>query len=70
MDSSGIWSRPIVTEIEDYKTFYPAEDYHQDFMAKNPTHRYIVRWDAPKVRALEVMFPADFRENFLRDASS
>lgn len=70
MDDSGVWARPIVTEIEDYKTFYPAEEYHQDFMAKNPRHRYIVRWDAPKVRALEAMFPTDFRETFLRDAAS
>jgi peptide-methionine (S)-S-oxide reductase len=36
-------------------------------MAKNPSHGYILRWDKPKVDALKVMFPADFRPEFLRD---
>ncbi|KEO85699.1 methionine sulfoxide reductase A [Erythrobacter sp. JL475] len=67
MERSGIWDRPIVTRIEAQRTFYPAERYHQDFMAKNPSHGYILRWDKPKVDALKVMFPADFRPEFLRD---
>lgn len=69
MDASGVWSRPIVTEVESYRTFYPAEKYHQDFMAKNPRHGYIVRWDAPKVKALKTMFPSDYSATFLRDDS-
>jgi peptide-methionine (S)-S-oxide reductase len=36
--SSGKFSKPIVTEIRDVKTFYEAEDYHQDFYQKNPSH--------------------------------
>ena len=36
--SSGKFSKPIVTEIRDAKTFYEAEDYHQDFYKKNPSH--------------------------------
>lgn len=67
MEESGVWSRPIVTRIERMRTFYPAEAYHQDFMAKNPDHGYIRRWDAPKVRALREMFPRDFSASFLRD---
>ncbi|MEP3422463.1 MAG: peptide-methionine (S)-S-oxide reductase MsrA [Erythrobacter sp.] len=67
MERSGIWSRPIVTQIERERTFYPAEAYHQDFMAKNPRHGYILRWDKPKVDALRVMFPSDFSARFLRD---
>jgi len=68
MERSGVWDAPIVTRIERQRTFYPAEAYHQDFMAKNPRHGYIVRWDQPKVDALRVMFPRDFRASFLRDA--
>ena len=68
MGKSGMWSDPIVTRIERLKTFYPAEAYHQDFMAKNPRHAYIVRWDKPKVDALRVMFASDYRTTFLRDA--
>ncbi|MFL0355069.1 peptide-methionine (S)-S-oxide reductase MsrA [Erythrobacter sp. GH1-10] len=69
MEASGVWSRPIATRIERHRTFYPAEKYHQDFMAKNPRHGYIVRWDAPKVKALKAMFPNDYRAQFLRDDS-
>lgn len=68
LDKAGIWKKPIVTKIEAYKAFYPAEAYHQDFMANNPSHGYIVRWDAPKVAALKAMFPAYYRASFLRDA--
>lgn len=67
MERSGVWSGPIVTKIESERTFYPAETYHQDFMAKNPRHGYILRWDKPKVDALRVMFPDDFKTTFLRD---
>jgi len=67
MERSNIWKRPIVTRIETLKTFYPAERYHQDFMAKNPNHRYIRRWDQPKVNALRSMFRSDYRPSFLRD---
>ncbi|MEL6877497.1 MAG: peptide-methionine (S)-S-oxide reductase MsrA [Pseudomonadota bacterium] len=67
MGGSGKWGRPIVARIENYKTFYPAENYHQDFMRKNPRHGYIVRWDAPKVRALKAMYPSYYRAKFLAD---
>lgn len=68
LGKAGLWNKPIVTAIEPYKAFFPAETYHQDFMAKNPRHGYITRWDAPKVAALKAMFPKHYRETFLRDA--
>jgi peptide-methionine (S)-S-oxide reductase len=68
MGKSGVWKNPIATKIEAYKAFYPAEAYHQDFMANNPTNRYIMRWDAPKVVALKAKFPAMYRAAFLKDA--
>ncbi|WP_260581018.1 peptide-methionine (S)-S-oxide reductase MsrA [Sphingopyxis sp. PET50] len=55
------FARPIVVPIEAYKTFYPAEAYHQDFMKRNPAHGYIVRWDAPRVAALKRFFPDRIR---------
>jgi peptide-methionine (S)-S-oxide reductase len=39
--ASGRFSREIVTRIEPAQTFYPAEDYHQDFYRKNPL-RYAI----------------------------
>ena len=35
-NASGRWTRPVVTLIENLKTFYPAEAYHQDYLQKNP----------------------------------
>lgn len=67
LGKAKLWSKPIVTRIEPYKAFYPAEAYHQDFMLKNPKHGYILRWDAPKVAALKVMYPKLYRASFLKD---
>jgi peptide-methionine (S)-S-oxide reductase len=50
------YPRPIVTRIETGK-FFAAETYHQDFMRKNPTHPYIMRWDRPKLAAYKAAFP-------------
>lgn len=62
-----LWKRPLVTATESYKGFYPAEEYHQDFMANNPEHGYIRRWDAPKVAALKRMFPDLYKPAFTRN---
>ena len=66
MGASGAWRAPIATRIEPYKAFYPAEAYHQDFAAANPDHGYIRRWDAPKVAALQRLFPALYKPAFTR----
>ena len=47
------WPDPIVTEIAPLKAFYQAEDYHQDYFAKNPTQGYCRLVIAPKVRKFE-----------------
>jgi len=57
LEKEKVYGQPIVTEISELKAFYPAEDYHQNFMALNPEHPYIVYWDVPKIRHLEEMFP-------------
>ena len=36
VDKSGKWKNPIVTEITKATEFYPAEEYHQDYLEKNP----------------------------------
>lgn len=57
LSKAAYWKKPIVTKIETF-SFFPAETYHQDFMVKNPRHRYIVMWDKPKIANLKRLFPA------------
>ena len=64
LGKSGLWKRPIVTRIERGQAFYPAPAYHQDFAEKNPDNGYIRRWDAPKVVALQKLYPALYTPRF------
>ncbi|HWU03733.1 MAG TPA: peptide-methionine (S)-S-oxide reductase MsrA [Novosphingobium sp.] len=66
LGAAHVWPRPIATRIETYRGFFPAEAYHQDFMAKNPRHPYILFWDVPKVAALQRLFPALYKADFTR----
>ncbi len=61
LDKAHVFGAPIVTSIEPGKTFYPAEAYHQDFLAKNPTYPYIVYNDLPKIENLKKLFPDLYR---------
>lgn len=49
--------RPIVTEVAPLKTFYPAETYHQNYLALHPDEPYIVINDLPKLAALKAELP-------------
>ena len=62
IDSSKALSAPVVTTLEPLKAFYDAEEYHQDYMKKNPNDRYIVVHDKPKVEAIKAKFPALYVE--------
>ncbi len=61
LDNDHAFSAKIVTTIEPGKTFYRAEDYHQDFLAKNRTYPYIVVNDLPKIENLKRLFPELYR---------
>ena len=62
LDQAHVFSRAIVTRVEPLKGFYPAEDYHQDFLALHPHHLYIVVNDLPKIENLKRLFPDSYRE--------
>ena len=62
LDQAKVFPKPIVTTLETGKTFYPAENYHQDFLTLNPTYPYIVYNDMPKVANLKQLFPALYSE--------
>lgn len=50
------WGGGVVTEIVDFTEFFPAEDYHQDFFAKNPTQGYCLAVAVPKVNKVRAGF--------------
>ena len=58
MTDSGSYRRPIVTEVLSLSNYWPAEDYHQDFFARNSHQGYCMAVAAPKV--------AKFRKTFAR----
>jgi len=49
LSERGVWDNPIVTRIEPFTAFYPAEEYHQDYFAQNPDQPYCQIVIAPKV---------------------
>ena len=51
--AGGRFERPIVTRILPFTTFYPAEDYHQDFYLKNPAKYKFYRWNCGRDQRLE-----------------
>jgi len=56
--AAHVFKERITTEVVRLPKFYPAEDYHQDFARKNPTHRYIRFVDMPKIDDLRREFAA------------
>lgn len=62
LDAAHAFNKPIVTKLETYNGFYPAEDYHQDFLTEHPSYPYIVINDMPKVAQLKQMFAQRYQE--------
>ena len=56
------FSAPVVTKIEPGKMFYRAEEYHQDYLERNPSNPYIAINDLPKLRDLQRVFPTMYRD--------
>ena len=62
LEKARAFARPIVTRVDPLKGFYPAEAYHQDFLAHNPSYPYIVINDLPKIVNLKRLFPDQYRD--------
>ncbi|SAK71701.1 methionine sulfoxide reductase A [Caballeronia hypogeia] len=63
LDKAHVYSGKIVTKVEDYKGFYPAEGYHQNYLTEHPESPYIAINDLPKIGNLKQMFPAAYRQD-------
>jgi peptide-methionine (S)-S-oxide reductase len=58
-----MWDGGVVTEIVPLGDFFDAEDYHQDFFAKNPTQGYCLAVAAPKVSKIRASFSKYLRQS-------
>jgi peptide-methionine (S)-S-oxide reductase len=56
IEQAGFWHGPVVTEVVPLDTFYPAEDYHQEYYAHNPNQPYCQVVVAPKVTKFRKQF--------------
>ncbi|MDZ5433560.1 peptide-methionine (S)-S-oxide reductase MsrA [Pseudomonas fluorescens] len=62
LDAARSFNKPIVTKLETYNGFYPAEEEHQDFLTEHPTYPYIVINDLPKVAQLKQLYPDRYQD--------
>lgn len=62
LQAARVYPDRIVTQVTPLVAFYPAEAYHQNYLALHPTQPYIVVNDLPKVEALKTRFPAMYRD--------
>jgi len=61
LNASNSWGAPAVTRVEPFKNFYPAEEYHQNYYARNPEQPYCSVLIAPKLDK--------FRKTYLKEKS-
>jgi peptide-methionine (S)-S-oxide reductase len=70
LNQAHTFDAAIVTKIEPGKSFFPAEDYHQDFLSRNPSYPYIVFNDLPKIDNLKRLLPDFYRADPVLVASA
>ena len=63
-EKSGLHLNPVVTEVKQFKTFYPAEAYHQNYYKLNPNSAYVVNVCGPKVEKLRKAFPSLVKDEY------
>lgn len=69
LQRSGVFAAPVVTRVDGGKRFYPAEEYHQDYLVLHPDAPYIRINDLPKIEALKRQYPALYRDKPRRVAT-
>jgi peptide-methionine (S)-S-oxide reductase len=62
LNASGAWDKPIVTAIEPFKNYYPAELYHQNYYNDNQNQGYCRYVIQPKLEKFEKVFKAKLKK--------
>jgi len=62
LEQKKVFSEPIVTKVVALTGFYPAEEYHQNYLARHPDQPYIIINDLPKLERFRKTFPGLYRQ--------
>jgi len=62
LDAAKVFKKPIVTKVGALQGFFPAEDYHQDYLTLHPNQPYIAFNDLPKIENLKNIFAENYLE--------
>jgi peptide-methionine (S)-S-oxide reductase len=62
LDAAAVYSQKIVTQIVPFEAFYPAEEYHQNYLENHRDQPYIVYNDLPKLERLKQQFPELYKK--------
>jgi peptide-methionine (S)-S-oxide reductase len=60
LNAAKVYKKPIVTKVGPLQAFFPAEDYHQDYLTLHPNQPYIVFNDIPKIENLKKIFAENY----------
>jgi peptide-methionine (S)-S-oxide reductase len=61
LEASKVWDNPIVTKLEEYEEFYPAEEYHQEYYRRNRAQPYCQAVITPKLAKLRERYLAKLK---------
>lgn len=64
LQESGVYDNPVVIEIVPAGTFYPAEDYHQDYYKKNPVRYKLYTFNSGRYQFIESVYGKDYELDF------
>ncbi len=70
LEQAKAFEQPIVTTLERLEKFYPAEDYHQDYVANHPYQPYVLAWAIPKLKKLRELYPELLKSKYSERAIS
>jgi peptide-methionine (S)-S-oxide reductase len=62
IEASGLWPNKLVTQVAPLEAFYAAEDYHQNYYARNTNQPYCTYVISPKMQKLRKLFKEKLHE--------